>query len=252
MRNQRQGNFKRCESEPAGAKVRPKVALIAPDMPEYCVEFAELAARSCDVTLFLPDKYFHGYLCRAKSGLEVIQLPWPRQRHFIRNLKLILQLALQIRRRAPDIVHILMSGNVWISLLRLCVGQRPVLTQVHDVHVHPGDESSRRVPACAHSALVRGSDAIITHGEILRSSAIRRWRLAPERSFSFPHPPLNYYLTLASRNGFLRPEDGTIRVLFFGRIYEYKGLRYLVDAAPIVHRASTRCQIYCGRRRNRF
>ena len=133
----------RCESEPAGAKVRPKVALIAPDMPEYCVEFAELAAESCDVTLFLPDKYFHGYLCRAKSGLEVIQLPWPRQRHFIRNLKLILQLALQIRRRAPDIVHILMSGNVWMNLLRLCVGQRPVLTQVHDVHVHPGDESLR-------------------------------------------------------------------------------------------------------------
>ena len=148
MQNQRQGNFKRWESEPAGAKVRPKVALIAPDMPEYCVEFAELAAESCDVTLFLPDKYFHAYLCRAKSGLEVIQLPWPRQRHFIRNLTLILQLALQIRRRAPDIVHILMSGNVWMNLLRLCVGQRPVLTQVHDVHLHPGDESSR-----AHTSL---------------------------------------------------------------------------------------------------
>ena len=97
-------------------------------------------------------------------------------------------------------------------------------------------ELAARTTLCPSAPSSEGRTLLLRTGRFA-SSAIRRWRLAPERSFSFPHPPLNYYRTLASRNGFLRPEDRTIRVLFFGRIYEYKGLRYLVEAAPIVHRA---------------
>jgi glycosyltransferase involved in cell wall biosynthesis len=213
-----------------------RVALIAPEMSEYCVEFAELAAEVCDVTLFMPDRFLHGNLREANSRFNVIRLPWPRQRQLFRSTRFIIQLAGRVRNWAPDIVHILMEGNVWMNVLRALVGHRPVLTTVHDVEFHPGDESSRRVPRHAVNALIRRSDAIIVHGETLRQLAARVLPVGLERIFSFPHLPLKYYRDLAARSGMRRPDDGVIRVLFFGRIFEYKGLRYLVEAAPLIQR----------------
>jgi glycosyltransferase involved in cell wall biosynthesis len=217
------------------ARVRPRVALIAPYMPEYCAEFAELAAETCEVMLFMPDRFFHANLCKANSRLNVVKLPWPRQRQVFRNAKFIVQLAGKVRGWAPDLVHIL-APNLWLNWLPLLVGHRPLLMTLHDVQLHPGDTSSP-LPRCVINPLVKASDAIIVHGEILRQLAVRVLHVRPERSFSFPHLPLKYYRDLASRRAFLRPEDGAIRVLFFGRIYEYKGLRYLVEAAPLVRRA---------------
>ena len=89
----------------------------------------------------------------------------------------------------------------------------------------------RRVPRLFIDQFIRQSDAIIVHGERLRAEALTRLPTPADRIFVFPHPPLTYYSRLAQRNRMARTEDGLFRVLFFGRIDEYKGLKYLIEAA---------------------
>jgi glycosyltransferase involved in cell wall biosynthesis len=40
-----------------------------------------------------------------------------------------------------------------------------------------------------------------------------------------------------------KPNDGVFRVLFFGRICEYKGLQYLLKAAPLIQKSVSRLKI---------
>ena len=144
------------------------------------------------------------------------------------------KLARDIRKSRPDIVHILTESNIWMNLLLLLVGTRPVLTTVHDVQFHPGDESSRRIPRTLINMLIQRSDAIIVHGDDMRNAAQDDLGVPSEKCFVFPHLPLDRPHRVASRYGYSKPHDGIFRVLFFGRMYKYKGLRYLIEAAPLV------------------
>lgn len=214
-----------------------RVCLIAPDIPDYCIEFAETIAESGNVLLCIADKHFSPDRLAPSRHLEVEWLPWPRQRDLIGSAVFMIRLARRIRLWQPDIVHILMEGNVWTNVLPLFLRSWPILTTVHDVRLHPGDVSSSRVPRFLINSLVRQSDAIVVHGEGLRRDALKVLPVKLDRAFVFPHPPLWHYRNVAQNRGFYKRADGVFRVLFFGRIYEYKGLRYLLQAAPLLKKA---------------
>jgi glycosyltransferase involved in cell wall biosynthesis len=125
--------------------------------------------------------------------------------------------------------------RVWLSLLAYLVKPIPFVLTIHDVSIHPGDTSSQRIPRVFVRLLVKLSSAVVVHGDALRAEAVRELPINLDRVFIFPHPPLGRYFELTQQQGFARPTDGLFRVLFFGRIHEYKGLRYLIEAAPLVH-----------------
>jgi glycosyltransferase involved in cell wall biosynthesis len=50
---------------------------------------------------------------------------------------------------------------------------------------------------------------------------------------------LRNYKEIAVGEGLRRPDDGVFRILFFGRICEYKGLGYLLSAVEMLERCST-------------
>lgn len=208
-----------------------RVALIATAAFDYCVEYAELLTESCEVLFCAPEKSVAG---RAfiDPRVEIAPLHWPRHRSPT-NLILIAKLLARIKAWRPDIVHFLGENNIWLNLLPPLLGRTPVVTTVHDIELHPGDTESRRVPRLFVDRFIRQSDAIFVHGENLRSDALAKLPTPAERVFVFPHPPLTYYARLAQRNKMARTKDGLFRVLFFGRIYEYKGLKYLIEAAKL-------------------
>lgn len=209
-----------------------RVVLVAPDIPDYALEYAQVLAETCDVVLFIPDK-FRQTRNSHPPRLEIRWIRWPRQRSLI-NFWFMLKLSREIRRWRPDIVHCLDANYVWLNLLVPFLRPIPFVTTVHDVYVHPGDDSTRRIPRVSVKALVKQSAAIIVHGETLRSDAATEMPFDLARIFVFPHPPLSRYSELASQAGFLKPSDNLFRILFFGRIQEYKGLRYLIEAAPTI------------------
>jgi glycosyltransferase involved in cell wall biosynthesis len=208
-----------------------RVALVATAAFDYCVEYAEMLTDSCTVLLCAPEKGLAG---RAfiDPRVEIARFDWLRHRS-PSSLVLIVRLLARIRAWRPDIVHFLGENNVWFNLLPPLLGRTPVVTTVHDIEYHPGDTESRRVPRVFIDRFIRQSDAIIVHGEKLRSAALGKLPTPADRMFVFPHPPLTYYARLAQRNKMARTKDGLFRVLFFGRNYEYKGLKYLIEAAQL-------------------
>lgn len=210
-----------------------RVVLIAPEIPDYCMEIAEIVAESCDVLLCIADKHFTKERPRSRPRLEVAWLPWPRQRE-VRNVAFMARLLRRVKKWNPDIVHILNETNIWLNIFVPLLKCAPVITTVHDVQLHPGDTMTGRVPRFFPNLLAKQSDAIIVHGDRLRDEVIGTLSIAPDRIFVAPHPPLKYFFDLAKKNKFTKPNDNVFRVLFYGRIQEYKGLRYLLQAAPLV------------------
>ena len=209
-----------------------RVALIATASFDYCVEYAEMLAESCDVLLCVAEKQI-AMRAFVDKRVQIAAFHWPRHRE-LSNLILIYKMLKQIRVWKPDIVHFLGENNIWLNLLPPLLKRIPVVTTVHDIQYHPGDLDSRRVPRMFIQQFIRQSDAIIVHGETLRTAALTKLPVKESAVFVFPHVPLHYYARLAARNMLVKKCDGLFRVLFFGRIYEYKGLKYLVDAVPQV------------------
>src|SRR4051812_2244873 len=121
-----------------------RVVLVAPEIPDYALEYARILAETCDVVLFIPNKFRQTGL-RQPRRLEIRWIPWPRQRS-LGNLPAMATLSREIQRLRPDVVHCLDGNNVWLNLLVLLLRSIPVVTTIHDIYVHPGDQSTGRVP----------------------------------------------------------------------------------------------------------
>lgn len=207
-----------------------RVALLAPEIPDYSLEVAETVGASCDVLLCIADKHYGEGRLQSRPGLEVLWLPWPRQRD-VRSAIFTARLWQKIRGWKPDVIHILNETNIWLNAFTILPRFAPVIATVHDIKLHPGDNMTGRVPRFFPNLLARRSDAIIVHGEGLRDDAIASLSVSRERVFVAPHPPLRHFFDIARAKKFKKPDDNIFRVLFFGRIHEYKGLRYLLQAA---------------------
>lgn len=203
---------------------------------DYCLEIGAVLASKFDVTLLVPAA-LRGIDCSwVGPRLKLVYLEQPRHRD-LRNVFFVAALARMIRRERPDLIHCLSENNVWLNLLPALVRPIPLVTTVHDIALHPGDGDSQRVPRFFVDWFIRQSAKIIVHGPTLRDAFIRKSGRPATDVFAAHHPVVSHFRRLALKRGFRRPDDGIFRILFFGRIYEYKGLRYLIDAAPAIHAA---------------
>jgi len=135
----------------------------------------------------------------------------------------------QIDRFKPDVIHT-QATHFWISLPLLLLRQYPLVTTFHDVKPHLGEEklSSRLMMYCMR----KRSSMMLVHGEQLKQIMIREFRVPADIVTVIPFgehydSPLNEYLREDV------PEEGNL-VLFFGRIYAYKGLEHLIQAEPLI------------------
>jgi glycosyltransferase involved in cell wall biosynthesis len=140
-----------------------------------------------------------------------------------------------IREFKPDVIHIQNRGELlfWLFAYPL-IGKPPVVCTFHDVKIHLGEESIRlrvRVKLRSYFA-TKYSDQIIVHGEKLKEQMIKEYSIQNEKVHAIPigeHEvaPFKKYEREDIK------EDGNL-ILFFGRIWEYKGLEYLIKAEPMI------------------
>ncbi|MGD9936947.1 MAG: glycosyltransferase family 4 protein [Methanoregulaceae archaeon] len=137
-----------------------------------------------------------------------------------------------IKSEAPDLLHF--NGiSPWYGLLLPLLSRRyPIVVTVHDVMPHTGSRAWDQ--ELARSLFLRYADAVIVHGEWAR-----RQLAAPVPTYVIPHGDYSFFTGL-SDGARVEQEDA---ILFFGRIEEYKGLRYLLEAMPLVWQASPRTRL---------
>lgn len=124
----------------------------------------------------------------------------------------------------PDIIHIT-SPHHFIFILIFLKIKYPLLQTLHDVVPHPGEKSLIR--DLIINTLIRSSTHIFVHGENLRIHLIQKG-YSRKRITVIPHGDYSFF---TEYNQNVNEENA---ILFFGRIYEYKGLKYLIESAPLI------------------
>ena len=213
---------------------RLRVAIVfGQDHLDHDLAFAAIVARHADVLICAPTTTPASGLAEIRACEQAL-FAWPRHRQALANLRLLKAVSDRIRAFRPQVVHVLSEGQVWLNLLPAFIGPLPMVVTLHDVDPHPGDRDTRKVPRALVNLFVRQADAVLVHGEGLKAQALARLGLKPDRVFVGVHPPIGRYEVMARQAGFARPADGVFRMLFFGRIFAYKGVRHLVAAEPMI------------------
>lgn len=183
-----------------------------------------------DVRLILPSGASAPHLKWLSPGVDFRPFEKPRLRQPLKQVSTLRYVHTLIGEFRPDAVHF-QKGHAWFSLSLPLVRRRfPLVISIHDPVHHLGDRSSRRNPQWLMHFGYRRADRVITHNAAMTREVVAKCRIPSERIDVVP---------LIERGddsaGRDVEEDGSI--LFFGRIWPYKGLEYLVRAEPLITEA---------------
>jgi glycosyltransferase involved in cell wall biosynthesis len=141
-------------------------------------------------------------------------------------------LTTEIRDRRVSAVIELMP-HVWSPVLVSAIrsGGARYVTTVHDASAHPGDTTAL-VNSILNMAVVR-ADRVITLSETVTAQLRAGGRVSSDRIVTLFQPNLSYGPPPVRQP---REPDAPLRLLFFGRIMPYKGLKLFVDAVEGLRR----------------
>jgi glycosyltransferase involved in cell wall biosynthesis len=209
-----------------------KVVLLHFCFEDYTVMLANALGKHVDLTLIHPENITQDYYQVIDSKVKVRHFPKPRIRN-LQNVAAMRRMMRLIREEQPDIIHVQETNDPWYDMTLLLNQMPPLVTTIHDVFRHPGDRDlvpgsdwTRRI------SLIR-SQRLIVHGPLQRQKLLER---APQINHVvnvLPHGELgSIYRQRTQGNAQIQREPYTL--LFFGRIWPYKGLKYLLEAMPMV------------------
>ncbi len=191
----------------------------------YSVPLANALAEHSDVTLMLPDKISEHYLQALRPNVK----PWQFRSWRIRyplNLWTVATILREIAAVNPQVVH-QVHGFQWMNLALPLLRRRPLVITVHDAQIHPGDREGSSI---GHSLEWKCATQVLVYAEAVKRQLIEERHVAENKIQVVPHGTYDFYLRWADEQ--ITERENTI--LFFGRIWDYKGLQYLIEAEPLI------------------
>ena len=205
-----------------------RVVLTALHFIDYSVHLANALAKRADTTLVMPRHKCQHMLPAVGDNLDLHLFDMPRVLS-PRSPLTMRRLVKTILRSSPDVVH-MQETNPWIDVNAPGLARSAGLVNtVHDVERHPGHRRAKRVPWIRRLAR-RSAHRIIVHGDALKQAMVEKDGTPAEKIHVIPHGNFLHYLTWGD---LAVPEDDHT-LLFFGRIWPYKGLEYLIRAEPYI------------------
>jgi len=202
-----------------------RVAMVCFDAGEYGIHVANSISAEAELLLLITTESLAPYAARLDPKVQTYVYDRPRIRQAPRQLVAMTKLRQAIVRFRPDVVHV-QHAHPWFSLALPTLRKYPLVITVHDPVHHVGDLESAKNPQRLVHWTYRRADELITHAEHLKSILVDDIHLPASRITVIPHIALTF-----DRGPDDVAERGE-RVLFFGRIWEYKGLEYLIRAEP--------------------
>jgi len=149
----------------------------------------------------------------------------PRYRQPIRQLATAIQILRTVRAYKPDVIHF-QNGHLYFNFVLPLLSRFPLVVTIHDVRHHLGDHESLLTPQAIMDYGFKKAGRVIVHGADLKSTVVEELGFQQQHVHVIPHVAIGERATI-------NPcvDDGNT-LLFFGRIWEYKGLDYLIQAEP--------------------
>lgn len=207
-----------------------KVAFVSYQWGEICLRTTRALADHDTIQLWLPADQAEPYLHVLDERIECHRFAKPRLRHARSQVGQLRRMLARIHEFDPDVVH-LQHGHLWFNTILSRLSQYPLVITVHDPRHHLGDRSSQRTPQRVFDYGFRKATRIIAHTETAANEIATEVGIPRAKIHVIPHVQLGESSDQASvieRNGM---------VLFFGRIWPYKGLEYLIKAQPLINEA---------------
>ena len=208
---------------------RLRVALLSTNFGEYCVRLANALSTEADVLLAMPERLASLYAGNLHPSVRLYSFPNARLRQPLRQLHVIRTVFREIETFAPDVVHY-QGFHPWFDLTLPLWHRFPLVCTVHDFEPHLGDKLSEKTPFWLEMFLRRRSDQLITHSRHVHSLMTKELGGAAPNMMLMPHIQIGQDLSGVATGG---GEEESL-ILFFGRIWEYKGLEYLLRAEPLI------------------
>ncbi len=133
-----------------------------------------------------------------------------------------LKFLITIYKEKPDIIHC--NGSpMWLSFFLPLLIKYPIVTTIHDVNTHTGSRKFDQIIGKKMHFIF--SDCLIVHGEKAKKEL-----KVNKNCYVIPHGDYSFFLNYKKYR--ITKEENAI--LFFGRIEEYKGLKYLIESIPYI------------------
>ncbi|MBN3906407.1 MAG: glycosyltransferase family 4 protein [Nostoc sp. NMS1] len=208
-----------------------KVALLHFGFEDYTIELANSLTKYVNLTLIHPQNLSDICGNAFDPSIRVISFKKPRIRD-PRNLFSMNAMMRIIKDIQPDVLHVQETNDPWYDWTLLLNKMPPLVTTIHDVFRHPGDKVAVFGSEYTRRIAFYRSQQLIIHTHQLKKILIEQFNLPEKRVNVIPHGELgSLYQRRSDRNN--QPRDPNT-LLFFGRIWPYKGLKYLLEAMPLI------------------
>jgi glycosyltransferase involved in cell wall biosynthesis len=205
-----------------------KVLHIAFNSAELCIHIANAVALEAEVCLMLPRQQAEPCLQWLTPAVDFRPFDKVRLRQPWHQIGMVRTLLRCIDLVSPDIVH-LQKGHMYFGLALPYLRRKyPLVISIHDPRQHVGDMSSRVTPQPLMDFAYRQAHGVIAHNEPMKQMIIKELGIAEEKIDVIP------LIALGDENAVQEVDDAGNEILFFGRIWSYKGLEYLIKAEPLI------------------
>ncbi|MDD3042317.1 MAG: glycosyltransferase family 4 protein [Methanosarcinaceae archaeon] len=165
------------------------------------------------------------------KSINLVQIDFYNSKKSVLLNTILIHRALSFLRKIysinPDVIH-LQSFHPWMCLFLPFLKKFRIITTIHDVTPHPG--SRKFIQKVVQPFHIKYSDALIVHGSYAKTKLEEN--VSQKEIFVIPHGDYSFFTKL----GISDIEEEAGNVLFFGRIADYKGLHYLIQAVPKIAR----------------
>lgn len=210
-----------------------KIAFVSYDFSEYCIRHVNEMVEQADVLLMLPIELANADLQLIDPRVRFVPFSRPRYRQPARQLWEMRKILRTVRKYNPDVVHF-QNGHLYFNLALSLFRRYPFVLTIHDPRQHPGDNESRRTPQWLMDYGFKQADHVIVHAESAVAIAVKELGFASDKVHVIPHVAIGQERPTKTP-AVASKDPGDPEILFFGRIWGYKGLEYLIKAQPIIN-----------------
>lgn len=146
-----------------------------------------------------------------------------------RNIINLIKILKTIKKFDPDALDF-RSGYPWDCLCLFFLSKYPIIVPFHTAKARDG-EKEQFLYKIGKNLLLKYADRIITFGQAAKEIMIDEYNISPENIHVLA---FGNYAEAYTRTPLKNYNKSKNQILFFGRIVDFKGLEYLINAEPYI------------------